>query len=723
MALAVLPPEQRAGGRPRPLGDVFPLGAVLAYAVTGRLGPDVGTLPGELRGTLGTCLAPDPADRPTAQALLEELARRGRLPPPVNTPPLPSGPDTADIGVPAAAAAGGMPPSGWSATVRDSGGVSPAAALLGPGWLPGRVIAALSEQSSAVLDAEVESAPEPSPEPADGRASRRDDEELSPSIGPSRRGLLVGAVGGTAGVAVGAGVTWTATAPDDPPPPTPAERLAAAHRSHRRLEGAPPQPRWRHDVTGAAPAYAPLIWRDQAVDRYGPLDEPTLRAVGAVLVRTLMDVHGAGLVHRDLKPSNIVLTSRGPRIIDFGIARPEHGLTLTTTGQSLATPGYAAPEQVLGRRTGPAGDVFSLGVVLAYAAGGRPVYAGGHVAAVQYQVVHGEPDLDAVPQAIRAWVRPCLDKEPGRRPALDAVARGLTPPRGADRAWRTGPLAEDIARREADARRLATLPGDEVSGPSRRRLIGGLAAGGAVLVAGGGAGAWWLLRDDDSHAETRPWAAKPLAHYEEGNAPTPLWGPMDTGVSDPGDEITPLPVHDLVVVAATGRRLRAYGVRDGAQRWTSTVAGLTGRPLVLSDDTVLIAESRGAVRALGAADGKERWAASRADAATPLAVDDTAVYLATRTGRLRAVSLSSRSTLWTGPLAGEAERRTRGGGRGQGAPAGPRLRRPGRRPRHPEREDGMGSQETRIHRRGPACRWRHRLPGREGPHRAHARDR
>ncbi|WP_435243778.1 protein kinase domain-containing protein [Streptomyces cucumeris] len=388
---------------------------------------------------------------------------------------------------------------------------------------------------------------------------------------------------------------------------------------------------------------------DQAVERYGPLDEPTLRAVGAALVRTLMDIHGAGLVHRDLKPSNIVLTSRGPRIIDFGIARPEHGLTLTTTGQSLATPGFAAPEQVLGRRTGPAGDVFSLGVVLAYAAGGRPVYEGGHVAAVQYQVVHGEPDLDAVPQAIRTLVEPCLDKDPGQRPALDVIARGLTPPRGAERAWRTGPLAEDIARREADARRMATLPGDGAPGLSRRRLIGGLAAGGAVLVAGGGAGAWWLLRNDDAQEEERPWAAKPLADYEEGNAPTPLWGPVDTGVADPADETIPLPVHDLVVVAAKGGRLRAYGVRDGAERWTSTMAGLTGRPLVLSDGTVLIADSRGAVRALRAADGREDWSAAQADAATLLAVDDTAVYLTTRARRLRAVSLSSRSTLWTVP--------------------------------------------------------------------------
>ncbi|OPF71123.1 hypothetical protein VT50_0235160 [Streptomyces antioxidans] len=57
-----LPPEQAAGGRPRPLGDVFALGAVLAYAVTGRRRPDAEDLPEELRGVVARCLAHDPAD-------------------------------------------------------------------------------------------------------------------------------------------------------------------------------------------------------------------------------------------------------------------------------------------------------------------------------------------------------------------------------------------------------------------------------------------------------------------------------------------------------------------------------------------------------------------------------------------------------------------------------------------------------------------------------------
>ncbi|MFD8157073.1 outer membrane protein assembly factor BamB family protein [Streptomyces malaysiensis] len=389
---------------------------------------------------------------------------------------------------------------------------------------------------------------------------------------------------------------------------------------------------------------------DQAVERYGALAEPTVRALGAALVRTLHDIHGAGLVHRDLKPSNIVLTSQGPRIIDFGIARPEHGLTLTTTGQTVATPGYAAPEQVLGRRTGPAGDVFSLGVVLAYAAGGRPVYEGGHVAAVQYQVVHGEPELGSVPGALRALVEPCLAKDPTGRPGLDWIGPALAPPRGADRAWRSGPLAQDIARREADARRMAALPGGRPA-PSRRRLIGTLAAGGAVLAAGGGGVAWWLLRGDDAEAGRRPWEAEPLARYDEGTAPSPLWGPVDVGSVGAAEARmpAPLPVRDVVVASAEGGRLRAYDVRTGRPRWTSRAAGLTGRTLAVADDTVLAVDGKGVLHALNAQDGKGRWKAAAADVATLLAVDDKAVYAVTRGGELRAVALTSNKPLWTVP--------------------------------------------------------------------------
>ncbi|MZE51812.1 protein kinase, partial [Streptomyces sp. SID5770] len=212
---------------------------------------------------------------------------------------------------------------------------------------------------------------------------------------------------------------------------------------------------------------------DEAVRAYGPLDVPSVRVLAARLAGALYDIHAAGLVHRDLKPANIVLTATGPRVIDFGIARPEHGLTLTTTGQIPVTPGYGAPEQVLGQRVGPASDVFSLGAVLVHAASGRRAFDAGNVAALQYEVVHGVPDLGGVPPELRDLIGPCLAKDPALRPDPARIAAAFAPPKGAERVWRKGPLAEDVKRREAAVKRL-TAPADTAvpgSGrPSRRRF-------------------------------------------------------------------------------------------------------------------------------------------------------------------------------------------------------------------------------------------------------------
>ncbi len=64
--------------------------------------------------------------------------------------------------------------------------------------------------------------------------------------------------------------------------------------------------------------------------------------------RGLVAVHEAGVVHRDLKPSNILLSPKGPRIIDFGIAWATGASTLTHVGTAVGSPGFLAPEQVRG---------------------------------------------------------------------------------------------------------------------------------------------------------------------------------------------------------------------------------------------------------------------------------------------------------------------------------------------------------------------------------------
>ncbi|GDY57105.1 hypothetical protein SVIO_077280 [Streptomyces violaceusniger] len=290
---------------------MYALGAVLAYAATGQRLPDAGDLPEELRSVVLPCLAPDPAERPTAAALVDGLTRGVGFPLPASVTAAPSGPTPTVLDSGSAGPSSAIPAGGPGATALD-GGVGRAAALRGPGWLPAPVVVALAEQSAATLAAEVEPEAEPAeagsavdtplklkegtptpgeapgaPEPgAVGRGNAPERSALgrgnapgvphSPTrrsggaavagspphqdaVRPSRRALLVGAASGAAGLALGGGAMWMATAEDDPPPPTPAERLAAANRSRLRLAGAPPTPLWRHDVAGGPPTHTPLI--------------------------------------------------------------------------------------------------------------------------------------------------------------------------------------------------------------------------------------------------------------------------------------------------------------------------------------------------------------------------------------------------------------------------------------------------------------------------------
>lgn len=223
----------------------------------------------------------------------------------------------------------------------------------------------------------------------------------------------------------------------------------------RRVGGA-----WTAPVLDADPD-APVPWvatgfvagpaLGAAVAGHGPLPEHTVRTLGAGLAEALAAVHALGLVHRDVKPSNVLLTLDGPRLIDFGIARATDGTaSLTTTGVSVGSPGYMAPEQIVGSGevTGAA-DVFSLGAVLAYAATGTAPFPGDSSAALLYKVVHEEPELGALTGELRELVGGCLAKDPAARPAPAVLARRLAPAgAGASVAagWLPGPLVEQVSR-------------------------------------------------------------------------------------------------------------------------------------------------------------------------------------------------------------------------------------------------------------------------------------
>ncbi|WP_141576652.1 PQQ-binding-like beta-propeller repeat protein [Actinomadura sp. WMMA1423] len=230
---------------------------------------------------------------------------------------------------------------------------------------------------------------------------------------------------------------------------------------------------------------------EAAVAAHGPLPPPAVRALGAGLAEALVSIHRAGIVHRDLKPSNVMLTPEGPRVIDFGIARPNEATALTRTGVALGTPAYMSPEQASGEAVGPPSDVFSFGAVLTYAATGTGPFGRGAVHEMVYRVMHLPPYLDGVADpGLRALIAACMDKDPARRPGADRLLAQLSAdPAAAAQGthWLPPPVAHDVARRGE-----AAVP----RSPGRRAFLA-LGAGGVLTaLAAGGTGAFLLRRGD-----------------------------------------------------------------------------------------------------------------------------------------------------------------------------------------------------------------------------------
>nr|QEO74600.1 serine/threonine protein kinase [uncultured bacterium] len=243
--------------------------------------------------------------------------------------------------------------------------------------------------------------------------------------------------------------------------------VAAARRVHGRFTAEVVAA----DVDGERPwlatEYVPGPSLRDAVAERGPMPPDAVLLLAAGLAEALRAVHDAGLVHRDLKPGNVLLADDGARVIDFGIARAADDTNLTTTGVHIGSPRFTAPEQAVGRPVSAATDVFSLGMVLAFAATGRTPFGDGDAHILLYRVAHEPPDLSDLPRELHPLVTACLAKDPAKRPTLDEVVRlcGVT----GSEDW----LAEAITERVRD--RLPVWSADTI-GTVRSRRRHGLAA-------------------------------------------------------------------------------------------------------------------------------------------------------------------------------------------------------------------------------------------------------
>ncbi|WP_053646019.1 MULTISPECIES: protein kinase domain-containing protein [unclassified Streptomyces] len=373
-----------------------------------------------------------------------------------------------------------------------------------------------------------------------------------------------------------------------------------------------------------ATEYVPGPSLAEAVVRTGPLPVAAVRALGAALARALAAVHGARVLHRDLKPANVLLGAAGPKLIDFGIAQAFEATALTSTGLVVGSPGFMAPEHLVGSRAVvPASDVFCLGAVLAFAVSGRGPFHDDELAAVVYRISRAEAELDGVPGELLPVLERCLRLDPAERPTAAELA-ALLGEDGGDGGgavpgafpWPGGVLslvaeygeaARTVGEAAASGAGVADLPtlGPVVpysptavtdrpvapaAVPAGRRRWGALAAGAVAVAVLATAGV--VLADGGSGE------------------------PGGNGAAAPGASTAPAPAAlDRVVLpyggAGHANDFGAVGT-DRAHRpagwspWTAGVEPGVGA-CALSPKALVCPGGGGAVTALGAADGKELW--------------------------------------------------------------------------------------------------------------------
>ncbi|WP_236543976.1 serine/threonine protein kinase [Spiractinospora alimapuensis] len=146
----------------------------------------------------------------------------------------------------------------------------------------------------------------------------------------------------------------------------------------------------------------------------GPLSDSTLMCLAAGTAEALTAIHAAGVVHRAVSPETVILAPDGPRVVGIGAAS-----TQTDDG----TPGWSAPEAGGDSAAAAAGDVFSWGAVMAFAATGREPFGAGGTVELRRRIVEEEPDLAGLPAALRDLVTSALAKDPRSRPAPEELLR------------------------------------------------------------------------------------------------------------------------------------------------------------------------------------------------------------------------------------------------------------------------------------------------------------
>ena len=154
-----------------------------------------------------------------------------------------------------------------------------------------------------------------------------------------------------------------------------------------------------------------------------PLPAQRVARIARQIADALAFAHDQGIVHRDVKPSNVMVLDPGGttdviKVLDFGIARVGRGegTRLTATDALLGTPRYMAPEQITGASdVGPPADLYALGMLMYAMLAGAPPFVGATMDVVEQQLAQKPPTLPTR-TGLEPLVMALLEKQPHLRP-------------------------------------------------------------------------------------------------------------------------------------------------------------------------------------------------------------------------------------------------------------------------------------------------------------------
>ncbi|TFG79404.1 MAG: hypothetical protein E4H23_05920 [Chrysiogenales bacterium] len=164
-------------------------------------------------------------------------------------------------------------------------------------------------------------------------------------------------------------------------------------------------------------------------------------AVGAALeimlqiVDALQAIHAQNIVHRDLKPENIMVSQGHGRrhfvkLLDFGLAITPAQSRLTMSGVVMGTIRYLPPERISDGTSSPAGDIYSAGIILYEMLTGSKPFWSEATGEVIHRILKTYPlppkeISHEVPRELNALIMAMIDKDPAKRPSLDAITADL----------------------------------------------------------------------------------------------------------------------------------------------------------------------------------------------------------------------------------------------------------------------------------------------------------